>query len=326
MIRSNSIFLLSSIILFLPLGSVYTKDFNALCSTCRQLVDKFDKGLEKTAKQNFGGGNTEWEERKLSKYELRLVTISSFECNHMLEENEEHFETWWFKRKTKHPDLFKWFCIETIKVCCPKGLFGLDCNTCIGGADKPCHGNGKCDGDGTRSGNGKCSCDKGYEGEFCLDCSDGYFSALRNDTFSLCKGKHQISLMRTNQDCKECRNGWEKDPEGACIDINECTKDPATCKDNQYCLNTDGSFSCKECDIRCSGCKGPGASYCLTCADGFKDEESTCTDINECTEDPALCKDNQYCLNTDGSFYCKGLFKYSVTVFYFGNPLFKVSL
>jgi len=23
---------------------------------------------------------------------------SSFECNLMLEENEEHFETWWFKR------------------------------------------------------------------------------------------------------------------------------------------------------------------------------------------------------------------------------------
>lgn len=318
MLRSNSIFRLSCIILFLPLGSVYTKDFNALCSTCRQLVDNFDKGLEKTAKQNFGGGNTEWEERKLSKYklsEIRLTEIleglcdsSSFECNRMLEENEEHFETWWFKRKTKHPDLFKWFCIETIKVCCPKGLFGPDCNTCIGGADKPCHGNGKCDGDGTRAGNGKCSCDKGYEGELCLDCSDGYFSALRNDTFSLCKECHESCVCctgGTNQDCKECRNGWEKDQEGACIDINECTIDPAPCKDNQFCLNTDGSFSCKECDIRCSGCKGPGASNCLTCVDGYKDEESTCTDINECTEDPALCKDNQYCLNTDGSFSCK---------------------
>lgn len=31
-------------------------------------------------------------------------------------------------RKTKHPDLFKWFCIDTIKVCCPKGTFGSDCN------------------------------------------------------------------------------------------------------------------------------------------------------------------------------------------------------
>lgn len=37
--------------------------------------------------------------------EIRLVEIveglcdsSSFECNHMVEEHEEHFETWWFKR------------------------------------------------------------------------------------------------------------------------------------------------------------------------------------------------------------------------------------
>lgn len=27
-----------------------------------------------------------------------LCDSSSFECNHMVEEHEEHFETWWFKR------------------------------------------------------------------------------------------------------------------------------------------------------------------------------------------------------------------------------------
>lgn len=31
-------------------------------------------------------------------------------------------------RKTKYPDLHKWFCVDTIKVCCPKGTFGPDCN------------------------------------------------------------------------------------------------------------------------------------------------------------------------------------------------------
>lgn len=37
--------------------------------------------------------------------EIRLVEIleglcdsSSFECNQMVEEHEDHFETWWFKR------------------------------------------------------------------------------------------------------------------------------------------------------------------------------------------------------------------------------------
>lgn len=41
--------------------------------------------------------------------EIRLVEIveglcdsSSFECNHMVEEHEELFETWWFKRCGVH--------------------------------------------------------------------------------------------------------------------------------------------------------------------------------------------------------------------------------
>lgn len=66
---------------------------------------------------------------------------------------------------------------------------GIMCEACVGGSEKPCHGNGRCDGDGTRGGDGRCSCDHGYEGEFCLDCIDGYFSEERNDTFSLCTGR-----------------------------------------------------------------------------------------------------------------------------------------
>ncbi|MEQ2236852.1 Cysteine-rich with EGF-like domain protein 2-A [Ilyodon furcidens] len=149
-----------------------------------------------------------------------LCESSSFECNRMVEEHEEHFETWWFKKKTKHPDLHKWFCIDTIKVCCPKGTFGPDCNACIGGSERPCHGNGVCDGDGTRGGNGKCSCDHAYKGEFCLDCIDGHFSEVRNDTFSLCSECHsscKTCTGATNQDCDECKEGWEKDNQKACV-------------------------------------------------------------------------------------------------------------
>lgn len=68
---------------------------------------------------------------------------------------------------------------------------------CVGGSDRPCHGNGQCDGDGTRRGSGKCTCDHGYEGEFCLECAERYYNEERNDTYSLCKGK-QHSL------CKDC--------------------------------------------------------------------------------------------------------------------------
>ncbi|KAL7882803.1 hypothetical protein SRHO_G00004610 [Serrasalmus rhombeus] len=296
-----------------------TKDVKALCSTCARIVENFNKGFERTANKNFGGGNTAWEERKLSKYEtseIRLMEIveglcdsSSFECNHMVEEHEEHFETWWFKRKTKHPDLHKWFCIETIKVCCPKGMFGPDCNSCVGGAERPCHGNGRCDGDGTRGGDGKCSCDSEYEGEFCLDCSERYFSEERNDTFSLCKECHPSCTKcsgATAEDCEECREGWEEDQEGTCIDINECSNDPSPCKDEEYCLNTDGSYTCNVCDSRCSGCKGQGPGNCLACSEGYKDEEGTCTDVNECELPDAVCTDeHQECVNTKGSYTCR---------------------
>uniref|UniRef100_A0AAX7TR16 EGF-like domain-containing protein n=1 Tax=Astatotilapia calliptera TaxID=8154 RepID=A0AAX7TR16_ASTCA len=262
------------------------KDLKSACNTCRQITENFNKGFERTANQNFGGGNTAWEERKLSKYEtseIRLMEIveglcdsSSFECNHMVEEHEEHFETWWFKRKTKHPDLHKWFCIETIKVCCPKGTFGPDCNACVGGSERPCHGNGACDGDGTRGGNGKCSCHHGYTGEFCLDCIDGYFNEVRNDSFSLCTECHfscKTCTGANNQDCDECKEGWEEDDQETCVDVNECSKDPVPCKEDQYCLNTEGSYSCK--------------------------------DVDECSQSEPVCtKEHQECVNNQGSYTC----------------------
>ncbi|XP_071242644.1 cysteine-rich with EGF-like domain protein 2 isoform X2 [Salvelinus alpinus] len=296
----------------------YAKDLKSSCNTCKQIADNFIKGLDLTKKQNFGGGNTAWEERALSKYEtseIRLVEIlenlcdsSSFDCNHMVEEHEDHFETWWFKRQKKHPDLYKWFCIDTINVCCLKGTFGPDCNACVGGSERPCHGNGVCDGDGTRGGNGRCDCDHGYKGEFCLDCIDGYFNEIRNHTFSLCTECHsscKTCTGLTNEDCEKCKTGWGEDDEGACLDVNECLNDPPLCKEDQYCLNTDGSFSCKGCDKVCSGCTEAGPDKCQSCAPGYQDTEGTCADVNECEQPDAVCTaENQECVNNKGSYIC----------------------
>ncbi|XP_052347696.1 cysteine-rich with EGF-like domain protein 2 isoform X3 [Oncorhynchus keta] len=254
----------------------HAKDLKSSCHTCKQIADNFIKGLDQTKKQNFGGGNTAWEERALSKYEtseIRLVEIlenlcesSSFDCNHMVEEHEDHFETWWFKRQKKHPDLYKWFCIDTINVCCLKGTFGPDCNACVGGSERPCHGNGVCDGDGTRGGNGRCNCDHGYKGEFCLDCIDGYFNEIRNDTFSLCTECHsscKTCTGLTNEDCEKCKTGWGEDDKGACLDVNECEQPAAVCTaGNQECVNNKGSYIC-------------------ICASGYEEQEGVCVTIPE---------------------------------------------
>nr|XP_056702926.1 protein disulfide isomerase CRELD2 [Euleptes europaea] len=287
------------------------------CSTCRAIADRFKQGLTDTAKKNFGGGNTAWEEKTLSKYEtseIRLVEIienlcdsSNFECNNMVEEHEEHIEVWWFKWRKKNPDLFKWFCIEKIEVCCPAGTYGPDCLACRGGSNRPCHGNGRCDGDGTRSGDGSCSCNKEYKGEFCLECSDGYYSSHKNDTHSVCTVCHdscKTCTGATNTDCQDCKEGWTKS-EDACVDVDECAVEESPCSSDQYCLNTDGSFSCKACDISCLECTGEGPGKCKSCIAGYEMEDEKCTDVNECVLPGKVCeRENEDCVNTLGGFKC----------------------
>ncbi|KAG8577370.1 hypothetical protein GDO81_010153 [Engystomops pustulosus] len=250
------------------------------CDTCTKLVDRFHKGLEDTSKKNFGGGNTAWEEKTLSKYETR---------------------------RKKYPDLRKWFCIETIEVCCPSGTYGPDCVACLGGAERPCHGNGFCSGDGTRLGDGSCRCKAEYTGPFCLECADGYFSTGRNDTHSFCSECHESCKTcngPTNTGCKECKEGWTKG-DGGCIDVDECSAETSPCKETQYCLNTEGSFSCKRCHESCAGCSGEGPDKCRDCATGYLLDEDKCTDINECDASEKVCvRNNENFVNTPGSYKC----------------------
>ncbi|KAG9490094.1 hypothetical protein GDO78_005797 [Eleutherodactylus coqui] len=298
-------------------GAAVTDPEKKPCETCRQLVDRFHKGLELTSKKNFGGGNTAWEERTLSKYEsseIRLVEIienlcdsSDFECNLMVEEHEEQIEKWWFKKRNKYPDLVKWFCIETIEVCCPPGRYGPDCLACIGGSERPCHGNGFCSGDGTRRGNGACNCKVEYTGPFCLECADGYFSSEKNDTHAVCIACHESCKTcdgPSSKGCKDCKEGWTKEDD-SCVDVDECAAEKPPCTEDQYCLNTEGSFSCKRCDESCAGCSDEGPHKCKDCAAGYVYEEDKCTDLNECDTSEAVCvRDNEICVNTSGSYIC----------------------
>ncbi|XP_029061651.1 cysteine-rich with EGF-like domain protein 2 isoform X3 [Monodon monoceros] len=228
------------------------------CKRCRELVDKFNQGMVDTAKKNFGGGNTAWEEKTLSKYEfseVRLLEImeglcgtSDFECSQLLEEHEGLLETWWLWLKKKYPDLFEWFCVKTLKVCCAPGTYGPDCLAC----DESC---------------------------------------------KTCTGP-------TNRDCGQCEVGWAWEDD-ACVDVDECTAEPAPCEEQQYCENLNGSFVCQECDSTCVGCTGKGPGQCKECLPGYSKESGQCADIDECSlaEKPCLRR-NENCYNTPGSFVC----------------------
>ncbi|XP_048462373.1 protein disulfide isomerase CRELD1 isoform X2 [Rhincodon typus] len=290
--------LLYSIVSLPFLESVATKQ--DACQICRHITENFRKGMEKTANKNFGGGNTDWEKKNLAKYEIsetRLLEIiellcesMNFDCNQMVEQNEEHIENWWFKKQEKYPDLFQWLCLETIQVCCPPGTFGPDCSSCIGGSTKPCSGYGQCDGDGTRSGTGICNCDPGYAGSICMECADGYFEESRNDTQLVCRECYKSCKKCTGPEdykCQECKVGWFLHDD-KCIDIDECDTELANCKPGQYCVNVDGSYECKdidECNSEkqiCNGeheeCRNTEGSYMCACIDGFSKQDGVCVE------------------------------------------------
>nr|KAF6494390.1 cysteine rich with EGF like domains 2 [Rousettus aegyptiacus] len=288
--------LLLSLLLPPPPGEASSKP--TPCMRCRELVDKFNQGMADTAKKNFGGGNTAWEEKSLSKYEFsevrlleiveRLCGSSDFECNRMLEEHEEHLEAWWLRLKKENPDLFEWFCVKTLKFCCSPGTYGPHCLACQGGSERPCSGNGQCSGDGSRQGDGSCQCHVGYRGPLCTDCVDGYFSSLRNETHSICTAcdeSCETCTGPTNRDCGQCEVGWVQE-DGACVDVDECAAEPAPCRGDQYCENTSGSFQCEDVD-ECSlaekvctrtneNCYNTPGSYVCVCPEGFEDTASAC--------------------------------------------------
>ncbi|CAH1715246.1 unnamed protein product [Chironomus riparius] len=260
------------------------------CKSCTVFIESFKKGLEKTERGKHEGGDAHWEEKKLGSYktsELRLVEIQEMlctdivrgeqQCHTIAEEHESEIEYWW-KHQEEFPDFFKWFCIDTLKVCCPPNRFGKDCLEC-----SDCSGNGVCKGNGTRKGNGKCKCDNGYDGVRCDACGSGYYESFKDETTLLCSECHiacESSCKGAGpRNCQKCKTGWfQKENEG-CFDINECMeKSPCNTK-SHFCVNNEGSYACLECDKSCSGCEGDGPDMCKECAYGYELRDGMCAEM-----------------------------------------------
>uniref|UniRef100_A0A914ID55 EGF-like domain-containing protein n=1 Tax=Globodera rostochiensis TaxID=31243 RepID=A0A914ID55_GLORO len=219
-------------------------------------------GLEKTEKLHFGGGNTDWEERKLGKFktsETRFVEIMDyvckkdslidtigysgikdfqFKCHSLVESHEEMLERWFFDHQDDGP---RWQ------------------------SGKPCFGNGRCQGNGSRTGNGTCSCDAGFVGKMCSNCDSAYFAVMQNSTHIECDecfvGCSGGCVGASPKDCRACRIGYKMDPEVGCNDIDECVEAGKCPSATEKCVNTPGSFECQ-------------------CIDGFKR-----SDAGECVVD-----------------------------------------
>ncbi|XP_029989325.1 cysteine-rich with EGF-like domain protein 1 [Sphaeramia orbicularis] len=107
-----------------------------------------------------------------------------------------------------------------------------------------------------------------------------------------------------NDHCEECKGGWILH-NGTCVDIDECGTELDKCPPSSFCVNTEGSFKCKDCDPACVGCMGSGPARCRKCADGYRVTGSKCLDIDECSDRVLACQGlDEICVNTEGSFRC----------------------
>jgi fibulin 1/2 len=92
-----------------------------------------------------------------------------------------------------------------------------------------------------------------------------------------------------------------------CIDDDECRLGTHNCGVARDCVNIEGSFRCvpRDCprgyrlDFRTGSCDP------VVCPRGMQpDDVGNCVDINECVDRPEVCRPNQECRNTVGSYTC----------------------
>ncbi len=77
------------------------------------------------------------------------------------------------------------------------------------------------------------------------------------------------------------------------------------CKANQFCVNTDGAYECRDCAKACAGCMGAGPARCKRCNAGYRRDGANCLDVDECEGEAEVCPGaHELCENTDGSYRC----------------------
>ena len=123
-----------------------------------------------------------------------------------------------------------------------------------------------------------CSCKKGYFG-------DGKSCQQGSCTKAICDSLNEKCVSPREIGC-ECETGYERDQNGTCLDVDECSTDMNDCSVNAACENQIGAYNC-------------------TCNSvGFTGDGTSCSDVDECLSISAYCVENSNCKNTVGSFSC----------------------
>ncbi|XP_035874209.1 fibulin-2 isoform X5 [Phyllostomus discolor] len=130
------------------------------------------------------------------------------------------------------------------------------------------------------------TCQPGYvleDGE-CTDVDECELGTHGCQAGSTCHNTKGSFYCQARQRCME---GFLQDPEGNCVDINECAQG-ASILCGFRCVNVPGSYQC--------ACPEPG--YAMT-ANG-----RSCKDLDECALGTHNCSEAETCHNIQGSFRC----------------------
>ena len=189
--------------------------------------------------------------------------------------------------------------------------------------------------------NGNCT---NTDGSYICDCNEGF-----NRYNSYCKDIDECiveNFCGVDGVCYNKKGGWECEcatgyisrPHSAyitnigneCVDIDECKEYEGLCKENEICVNTEGTYFCEKCReneipridkhgrMKCKKRKCLKQNPCenfsecvdssdrrgflCICKDGYEGE--TCeNDIDECLSGP--CKGDETCINIIGGYECK---------------------
>ena len=89
-----------------------------------------------------------------------------------------------------------------------------------------------------------------------------------------------------------CESNWDQ---CICRDINECNTGIHNCDlITSECINIDAGFTCN-----CLNQILPSGKL-----SGYREENGSCVDIDECSEDSNICKCSS-CINTVGNYKCE---------------------
>ena len=163
------------------------------------------------------------------------------------------------------------------------------------------------------------------EGSFSCSCNSGHYG----DGKTCEKGNCTDDKCPLNEECISsqlychCKDGFKRDENQTCIDIDECSTNKNDCDPNANCTNSEGSYECfcrqsffgngeicfpGSCSE--SNCPSNKNKKCVSsttidckCDDGFDSNNSSeCIDIDECQKNS--CAEEATCTNSAGSFNC----------------------